>query len=165
MTDDYYSGIADGYDELHGEEQDAKLQEFLDRIEISGGAKVLDVGCGTGRSFERIGVRDWQGIDPSQGLIDRSPVKERILLGRAEELPFPENTFDVVVCLTALQNFDRPRKGLEEIRRVCKENGVVLLSFLKRSPKRERLQQLVREVFGQTVGWEQQHDLMHIAAP
>jgi ubiquinone/menaquinone biosynthesis C-methylase UbiE len=164
--DDYYSSIAPGYNELHGKEQDAKLQEFLDRVDLKPGITVLDVGCGTGRSATMLDIYGvhWHGIEPAKGLIDHA-VKEangRIILGSAEAISWPDASFDVILSITCLQNFLDVKKGLLEMKRVAKRNAVVMISFLKKSEKREFLDGLVRKSFSVIESWEQQHDCMYL---
>ncbi len=166
--DDYYSSIAPGYDELHGAEQDEKLREFLARVELREGITLVDVGCGTGRSMAMLDDLSiqWHGIEPSAGLIEHAAPAARIRIkqARGEELPFPDASFDVILSLTALQNFDDPQKGLREMLRVAKPGAIFLISFLKKSPKRDELDRLVREGFQSVDAWEQSKDLMYICS-
>lgn len=161
---DYYSQIAGGYDELHGAEQDEKLKEFLQKIELKPGAKLLDVGCGTGRSFLQLRDVDWYGIEPAKGLILQAPkaVQERIALGRGEELPWDAGTFDVVLSLTALQNYDDPKQGIAEMKRVAKSNGIILISFIRKSQRRELLDRCIRSQLTVIDFWGQSRDAMYI---
>ncbi len=161
--DDYYSSISEGYDELHGEEQDVKLQQFLSRVNISPDLKLLDVGCGTGRSFSQLSC-DWYGLDPSPGLIAKASdqARSRIKQGVAEKIPFEPGTFDVVLSLTALQNFDDAEVGCQEMLRVCKPGGRILLSFLKKSPKADELRRIIETQLNVVDSWEHSIDLMFI---
>jgi len=161
---DFYSTIAPGYDELYGEEQDAKLREFLEKVTLLPGWSLLDVGCGTGRSAKLLRNVKWQGLEPAQGLIKCAPedVQRKITLASAEAIPFPAGMFDVILSLTALQNFDDPKKGLDEMARVCKKNGLLLISFLKKFSKTEKLDALIRETFLVRDSWEQEKDVMYV---
>ena len=161
---DYYSEIAEGYDELHGEEQDAKLREFMDKITFLPGWNLLDVGCGTGSSARMLRNVKWQGLEPARGLIDQAhpSVQRKITQAAAENIPFPSGMFDVILSLTALQNFDDPARGLDEMARVCKENGILLISFLKKSPKAEQLDALIKENLAVRESWEGEKDMMYV---
>lgn len=167
---DYYSSIAPGYDALYGEEQDEKLREFLAKTSLSDkvldNGFMLDVGCGTARSKQFFPHMSWQGIEPAQGLIDNADpgAKAHITRGGGESLPFPDGMFDIVLSLTALQNFDNPDAGLREMNRVTKPNGVILLSFLKKSAKRSMLEQLVRTRLHVMAAWEHTKDMMFVCA-
>ncbi len=163
-SDAYYSAIAQGYDALYGEEQDRKLAQFLARVELPRDATLLDVGCGTGRSAAMLPDVRWHGVEPAQGLIAHAPpgVRGRILQGAAERLPFPDASFDVVLSLTALQNFDDPAQGLREMRRVCKRGGALLVSFLARSPNAQLLDAAVRRELAVLDAWEDEKDAMYV---
>jgi ubiquinone/menaquinone biosynthesis C-methylase UbiE len=162
--DSYYDAIAPRYNELHGEEQKKKYLEFLHALPKVPRGKLLDVGCGTALSREFFSECDWQGIEPSQGLIDQAKehVRKNIILGRGEELPFDDDEFDIVLSVTALQNFENSRQGLEEIRRVLSSEGVALLSVLRKSSKSEQISQEIRELFRVEKEWKEEKDLLFV---
>lgn len=162
--DEYYSTIAASYDELHGEEQERKLGEFLAHVSLPHGARLLDVGCATGRSALLLPHVVWQGIEPSSGLIAHasSDVQSSIVQGAAESLPFPDESFDVVLSLTVLQNVDDLSRSLSEMSRVCVRDGILLLSFLKRSSKAPIIDARIHEQFVVVEHWEQEKDLMYV---
>lgn len=162
--DDYYDRIAPGYDELHGEEQERKLTAFLDRVTLKPNSTILDVGCGTGRSILFFEGMQWHGIEPSAGLIAHAnpEAKNRILQGRGEDLPYPEGSFDVILSLTALQNYTDPAKGVEEMHRVCKPKGLILLSFIKKTTKRSAFDEIVRKKLYVIESWEEAQDILYV---
>lgn len=163
--EDYYTSIAGGYDELHGAEQDEKLQQFLQRVDLSPQATLLDVGCGTGRSMRLLDVH-WHGIDPSPGLLAHAAPQSRLRmrLAAAEAIPYPDASFDVILSLTAMQNFSDPAAGIAEMRRVAKPGALFLISFLKKSPRRAALHTLMEQQFTIQEYWEQSKDCMYICA-
>lgn len=148
----YYDDIAEGYNELHGEEQLKKLRIVKKKLEdheikITPGTKLLDVGCGTGISTDFWDC-DATGIDPSEGLIRQNinkGKKSRLIAAHAENIPFPDKSFDIVLSITAIQNFDDVEKGLKEIKRVGK--GCFVLSFLKKSEKADMIKGLIENMF------------------
>jgi ubiquinone/menaquinone biosynthesis C-methylase UbiE len=163
---DYYSEIAAGYNELHGQEQYEKLQEFLEKLALRGitlHGKLLDIGCGAGRSARLLAV-DWHGIEPSVGLRAQADelIIKKIVIGKGEQLPWQDQEFDVILSLTALQNYDTPREGLAEIRRVAKQEAVILISFIKKSAKRDLLDRMIHANFIVLDFWEQSKDCMYI---
>ena len=158
----YYDDIAPGYDNLHKEEQLQKLLMILDELVITDNDSLLDVGCGTAFSFEvlqQIGCR-YQGLEPSSGLIEHSRYKTKITQGSAENIPFPDGFFSVVISITALQNFDDPKKGLQEIHRVCRDRAAI--SFLKRGSRKELFDQLIHEIFLVEKIIEEDRDLIYV---
>ena len=92
----------------------------------SPGMRVLDVGCGKGFLVKDLlqvcpGLEAF-GLDISlYALMHCEPeVVGRLHLGTAEKLPFPDRSFDCVLCLNTVHNFPRPRavKVMQEIQRV-----------------------------------------------
>ena len=121
-----YNDIAKGYNELYGEEQIAKARQILKHIEIKPEFRLLDVGCGTGISTKLFKCHT-TGIDPSFDLLKQNDLPA--VQGVAESLPFKDSSFDIVISLTAIQNFFDIEKALLEINRVAKD--IMIISVLK----------------------------------
>ena len=97
--------------------------------------KILDVGCGTADlsiAFSDTGAVTGcdfchemlvRGIQKTKERDSRFPVN--LLEADALSLPFPDDTFDVVVSAFVLRNLADMRRGLEEMRRVLKPDGVL----------------------------------------
>jgi ubiquinone/menaquinone biosynthesis C-methylase UbiE len=101
------------------------------------GEKILDAGCGTGVFTDDIlehGALVF-GIDISLPMLARAEEKLEgypffKAAGSVICLPFPENTFDKVVSITALEFIEDGRKALEELFRVTKRGGSILVATL-----------------------------------
>jgi demethylmenaquinone methyltransferase/2-methoxy-6-polyprenyl-1,4-benzoquinol methylase len=165
----YYDGIAKGYDELHGDEQLRKLELIGREINTNSKLKdfikpnyrLLDVGCGTGISTGFFKVKEKIGIDPSKSLIRIARVNYPYIdffIGSSEQLTFKDKQFDVVISLTAIQNFDNVEKGLNEIKRVGK---YYILTFLKKSPKKDRIEELIQKKFNIIKKIEEDKDIIY----
>jgi ubiquinone/menaquinone biosynthesis C-methylase UbiE len=141
----YYDDIAEGYDRLHKEEQLKKLACIFEQNIIQGSDVLLDVGCGTGFSLDYFEVKEAYGVDPAKKLVEQYQGSASIQVACAEDLPFSDDFFDVVISVTALQNFSDLRKGLEEIKRVGKSRFI--LTTLKRSSCITELELLLPQVF------------------
>ena len=140
---DYYDSIAEGYDELYRDEQERKIQVIANHLQVKDTDLILDVGCGTGISTD-----PWKckkiGIDPSIKLLEKA--KQGFLVNaEAEHIPFKDNTFDIVISVTAIQNFRDIKKGLKEIKRVGKESFI--FSILKRSKKYDKIKKQIQMLF------------------
>jgi len=61
------------------------------------------------------------------------------------EKPFDNDKFDIVICVTALHNFNNAEKALQEMARVCKNR--VVISLLKKTPRFKNLKRLISESF------------------
>lgn len=159
MMDKYYDEIADGYSELHGEEQLKKAKLITSILMPKKSDKLLDVGCGDGACLEVFGCSA-TGIDPSVALISRYKGDFRVFEGSAEHLPFKNNEFDIVVSITALQNFTDVEKGLLEMKRVG--NKKFAFSTLKRSPKLKWISHYIKEHFTIVEVIEEEKDIIYI---
>lgn len=96
---------------------------------------VLDVGCGYGMNFPYLtNATEITGIDFShvmlqkaRDIIRRSGLVVDLREGNAEALDFSDNAFDTVISALSTCSFYDPIKALQEMRRVCKSNGRILL--------------------------------------
>jgi ubiquinone/menaquinone biosynthesis C-methylase UbiE len=138
--DEYYSSTAQGYDELHGEEQREKLKVILENTTISPLDRVLDVGCGSAVATKTLRCK-MIGIDPSWGLLSRAPFPT--VCGNGEHLPFKDRFFDKVISLSAIHHFTEPEKGIAEMLRVCKKD--VIVTVLKKSAKAQKLDEMLKK--------------------
>lgn len=100
---------------------------------------VLDVATGTGRLPLALLNHGWfqgriVGADLSRQMLGNAAAKladePRVTLvwTPAEHLPFPDNTFDVVTCLEALEFMERPEAALAECVRVLRPDGLLLVT-------------------------------------
>ena len=119
-----YESIAAGYDRRYQDNQYPGTSATL-RAFVSAGQRVLEVGCGTGHWLEQLeawGCRV-SGVDPAAAMIEKAAargLRAELVRGAAEALPWPDATFDRVVCINALHHFtDKPRFA-HEARRVLR---------------------------------------------
>lgn len=108
--------------------------EVLRHLPNLSGTKLLDVAMGDGRNLPQI-PRDCQvwGVDISRVLLEKSlrdyPDRNlRLIVGEAEALPFPDNTFDNMFSLGALNHVNDPGKALLEMARVVKPDGLIVVA-------------------------------------
>lgn len=106
--------------------------------------KILDVGCGVGFVSSLYPSFDIIGIDISDGMLSNNPHKW--VKGSAESIPFPDNSFDFVVCRSLLHHLDDPNIGLKEMYRVLKPGG----KFACWDPNHSFLNGLFRKLFQKT---------------
>jgi SAM-dependent methyltransferase len=101
-----------------------------------GPGRVLDIGMGAGRLCAALERKGWvaYGIDQAEAMValarERLPdASERLLLGRAEKLPFEEGRFDAVAALGSLEYTDDVRLAAREIARVLRVGGLAVVSW------------------------------------
>ena len=112
-------------------------EQFVDRLQIQPGARVLDVACGTGNlaiPAARQGAKVW-GIDIAPNLLEQA--RERASAegleavfeeGDAEQLPYPDAHFDVVLSMFGAMFAPRPELAASELARVCRPGGRIAMA-------------------------------------
>ncbi len=102
--------------------------------------QVLDVGSGLGMNtlvFSMLAGRAASGIEKSEhlfgisrALMRKAPdaVRPCLYHGDVVDMPFADQTFNLVCCFEALSHFRYPEKALREMARVCRPNGVLVIS-------------------------------------
>jgi len=131
----------------------------LTKVEISENATVLDIGCGGGRTLERLaslaGLGKAIGIDYSkdsvtvarkrnQRLIDSGQVE--VVHGSVSSMPFPDETFDFVSAVETYYFWHDIAGDLAEVRRVMKPSGqlVIIAGMYRGSRYDKRNERLIR---------------------
>jgi MPBQ/MSBQ methyltransferase len=96
-------------------------------------ARALDAGCGTGFQSALLGALGWRthGVDVSAGLLAvarRRLPAAALAVASVEALPYPDACFDAVVCCGSTLSFvDEPTRALNEMGRVLRPGGRLLL--------------------------------------
>lgn len=100
---------------------------------------ILDLGCGKGELLKQIEVRlnsceidrkfKISGLDISPNMIEKAKKNSDIefKVGDSEDIPFNDNTFQVVTCLNSFHHYENPEKVLKEIYRVLKYEGKIII--------------------------------------
>jgi SAM-dependent methyltransferase len=106
------------------------LDQQLAALRLPPGARLLDVGCGTGGAslvLSRHG--DAYALDRAPESFRLSmdrPYRHRVVSSLEQQLPFADGSFDVVCALDILEHLDDDRAATRELHRVCKPGGVVV---------------------------------------
>ncbi len=135
LTELYFNRTAADYDNSHdGKFVRCMYQEILDRAGSIKGNHILDLGCGNGNVIELLKSRreaDYYGLDLSEKMIEEAEKRFQgqvhLAVGDAEGLPYENNTFDLIICNASFHHYTHPEKAVEEIKRVLKPGGTLIL--------------------------------------
>jgi len=135
------------------------LEIFFSDKEIKD-KKILDAGCGTGIFsviFANKGAARVLGTDISQGSLETAgSLKKKFNLQNVEfseedmlQLPFEDNTFDIVWAWGTVHHTSNPFKAIDELTRVLKKGGSILLAVYKRT-KLTFIHEIIRKILIKT---------------
>jgi ubiquinone/menaquinone biosynthesis C-methylase UbiE len=109
---------------------------------VSAGGDVLEVAPGPGFLAIELAKRGHHrvtGLDISRTFVDiaqRNAERARVSVdfrnGNASQMPFPDGSFDFVVCRAAFKNFSEPVKAISEMHRVLRQGGRGVIIDLRR---------------------------------
>ena len=146
-----YDVTAQIYDMRYAEEQTAKIVAALKHVKVKAG-RVLDVGCGTGILFSYVAdkARTTVGLDVSKRTLLKARQRAKthasvhLILADADNMPLRDKVFGRVFAMTLIQNTPSPAETLNEIRRVAKDNALIVVTGLKKVFTKSILRQLLK---------------------
>ncbi|HEX3251481.1 MAG TPA: methyltransferase domain-containing protein [Pyrinomonadaceae bacterium] len=107
------------------------IQSLVEKISSTlNNPRILDVGCGTGANLKMLaGLGRAEGVDISPQAVEfcRERGLDSVKLGAVEELPYENDSFDLVTALDVIEHLDDDVAGLREMRRVLRPEGRLLL--------------------------------------
>jgi phosphatidylethanolamine/phosphatidyl-N-methylethanolamine N-methyltransferase len=131
-----YSEFSHFYDKIFSRFFCERITSVLTSLNIPPGAKVLEVGIGTGLSMPAYPPHcEVTGIDLAADMLERARQKAeesgwrhfRLLEMDALNLQFPDNSFDYVASFHVISVVPDPVRMMQEIHRVCKPGGTVVI--------------------------------------
>ena len=124
--------------------------------ELADGSSVLEVAPGPGYlaiELARLGNYRITGLDISKTFVEiaqknanETGVSIDFRQGDVGHMPFPNETFDFIVCTAAFKNFAEPINALNEMHRVLRANGRALIIDLKRDVSKESIEKEVNDM-------------------
>jgi SAM-dependent methyltransferase len=136
-TADYF----EHYDRLREANESVRFSYRLHEYRDFAGRSVLDVGCGNGYVLSRFAGEGAQtfgvdltvrGIELSCRRFANAGLRGAFLVGSAEDLPWPDNTFDCVTSMGVLHHTPDTPRSVAEVHRVLKPGGRVIVMFYHR---------------------------------
>ena len=125
----------------------ATARRFRDYYRLAGDASLLDVGCAKGfmlHDFKEL-MPDLSiaGIDVSEYASENAleTVKPFLRIGNARELPYDDNSFDLVISINTVHNLplEECKQALREIQRVSRQHAFVTMDAWRTEEERQRL--------------------------
>jgi ubiquinone/menaquinone biosynthesis C-methylase UbiE len=100
---------------------------------VSPGSNILDIGCGAGQLAGELMQRGYSawGVDLSGAMVEYAREHygpDRFRVGDIEQIPFPDNTFDAVMCLGVMEYLEKDEPALREMWRVLKPGGRAVIT-------------------------------------
>jgi SAM-dependent methyltransferase len=108
------------------------IRAELDRLGLPARARVLDAGCGSGRTM--VELADYgdevSGIELNAEAAElaRGRGVGEVQIGRLEELPWDDGTFDLITCLDVIEHIPDDVAALSELRRVARSGAWLLVT-------------------------------------
>lgn len=130
----YYDDFSTGYENERGR----GYHQLIDDLELKAirpwlpGARVLEVGCGTGLLLQHLAKESAEawGVDISPGMLEKAKARGlNGVEGTASQIPFPDDHFDVVCSFKVLAHVPDIEEALVEMARVTKPGGLMALEF------------------------------------
>jgi len=132
-----------------------KIQTITKLGNLKGNEKMIEIGCANGPYTFQFSSKGFSmtGLDLSEKNIKEAK-KRNILLkkgceffvGDAHNLPFKDETFDVVVSISAIRYVPNPEKAIKEMYRIVKKGGTVIVDFPnKKSPWFKHLKPMIAQ--------------------
>lgn len=131
-----YAQAAKDYDKKWSFYIEATTRETIARISVQPTDRVLDIGCGTGELLSRLAARypkaRLSGLDPVAEMlaVARGKLSDDVDLrvGWANELPWPDNSFDLVVSCNMFHYITHPVSAVREMERVLRPGGRIVIT-------------------------------------
>lgn len=138
---DYWNQRADGYseknkDELSSKEADVWYERMVKRLPKGNALRCLDMGCGPGflgillaKNGHRVTLADYSEnmLRQAQENVEFAAVSAEIIKADAQNPPFEEETFDVIVSRNLVWNLENPERAYDQWLRILKKGGKLII--------------------------------------
>ena len=107
------------------------IRAELDRLPLPPNARVLDAGCGSGRTLQELvhyGAVSGIELNTDAASLARDRELGDVRVGRLEKLPWDDATFDLITCLDVIEHVPDDVAALAELWRVCRPGGWLLVT-------------------------------------
>ena len=151
-------GMARWYDTNTRQHRMGEMKNYAKEAtaHIPEGGSVLEVAPGPGYlaiELAKLGTYHISGLDISQDFVEiarrnaqDAGVEVAFQQGNASAMPFPDHTFDFIICTAAFKNFKEPLKALGEMYRVLKPKGSCLIIDMNRNVSSREIDVLTKNM-------------------
>ena len=141
-----YEKLSETYYDDHAKKFDRSFDGFLSgffkryilkNLDLPTNAKVLDVGSATGRLLTMLASKqpfEGVGLDISSQMTELAQKQHpefSFVTGSAMQLPFEDQSFDVLICSASFHHFPSPETFLKEAKRVLKPGGKLVIAEIQ----------------------------------
>ncbi len=121
---------------MHGKMIEAEhVVRYAWAAQFAPGRRALDAGCGAAygsRMLAAAGASEVVGIDKDPRAVEAAaasvPESVRLDVGDVNELPYEDQSFDLVVCFEMIEHVAEPERVLDQLRRVLRPDGLLVIS-------------------------------------
>jgi ubiquinone/menaquinone biosynthesis C-methylase UbiE len=140
------------YDRSTRSHRMAEMKEYAREVarHIGDRGSVLEVAPGPGYlaiELAKMGVYKVTGLDISRNFVEiaqrnarEAGVNVEFRQGNVSDIPFPDDTFDFIICTAAFKNFKEPARALEQMHRVLRPGGTALIVDMKRNASNQQIE-------------------------
>ncbi|MEZ4861298.1 MAG: methyltransferase domain-containing protein [Caldilineaceae bacterium] len=139
-----YNRVLSADIDIHDQSHEQRVRHLLKFANLAKGQRALDVGAGTGlltMMMAEDGASEVVGVDISPAMLEmaeylrlssasKAARNVSFRLAAAQKMPFRNESFDVVICRLLLHHSHKPERILQEIKRVLKPGGTMVLAEL-----------------------------------
>ncbi|HSL88383.1 MAG TPA: class I SAM-dependent methyltransferase [Ignavibacteriaceae bacterium] len=145
MKDNPFDIFIDEYENWFKENELVFQSELLALKQvIPVGKEGVEIGIGSGIFAEKLNIKF--GIDPSEKMLNYATQRNlTVKKGFAENLPYPDKSFDFVTFITSICFVDNPEKALKEAHRIIKDKGNLIIAFIDKESSLGKSLELEKE--------------------
>lgn len=141
------------YDKNTKKHRLAEMKGYAKQVakHIQDGSSILEVAPGPGYlaiELAKLGTFSITGLDISKDFVEiarknarEAGVEVEFRQGNVSDIPFPDNSFDFVICTAAFKNFKEPSKALGEMCRVLRSEGTALIVDMNRNASDQQIEE------------------------
>jgi ubiquinone/menaquinone biosynthesis C-methylase UbiE len=146
MKDNPFDIFTDEYENWFKENELIFQSELLALKQvIPVGKEGVEIGIGSGIFAEKLDIKF--GIDPSEKMLNYATQRNlKVKKGFAENLPYPDNSFDFATFITSICFVDNPEKAIKEAHRIIKDKGDIIIAFIDKESSLGKSLELEKEV-------------------